>query len=405
MEKKERQNSIMLISSRSISRIGDIMFDFANNTFLASMSPKSLSLVGTYQILENIISVVFNLFGGVIADRFRRKKIIIAADSISGIICIGLSLIGTEKWLIYAVVIANVILAFLNSFSAPSYKAFTKEIVEKKNISSVNSYLETASTIIKVAIPLVAVSLYRWLGIHGVLLLDGISFLASGVLLLFISPIIEEVASKEKFSLTTIGRDLKSGFSYLFNQKQILIIIILSALVNFFLAAYNLLLPYSNQMFPEISKQLYGIFLAAEAVGGLIGASVSSTIKKEITGNRLLMSLGLSGISLSISPVLYYSFYNSIILSLSPAFFSLFLTIFNIQFFSFIQREVDNGFLGRIFGIVFTIAILFMPIGTGIFAIILRPSYTYNLSLVGLAVIVLSLLFGYLLRKYQSSTE
>ncbi|MET3192570.1 UNVERIFIED_ORG: arginine decarboxylase-like protein [Streptococcus infantarius] len=31
----------------------------------------SMVLVGVYQALENIMGVLFNLFGGVIADRFR----------------------------------------------------------------------------------------------------------------------------------------------------------------------------------------------------------------------------------------------------------------------------------------------------------------------------------------------
>lgn len=61
---------------------------------------------------------------------------------------------------------------------------------------------------------------------------------------------------------------------------------------------------------------------------------------------------------------IYYMFRNVIILAFTPALFSLFLSIFNIQFFSIVQRDVDNEFLGRVFGIIFTVAILFMPLGT-----------------------------------------
>lgn len=76
MKKTEINNTIWFIGSKSISKIGDIMFDFANNTFLAGISPHSLSLVGIYQSMESIIGILFNLFGGVIADRFKRKKIL-----------------------------------------------------------------------------------------------------------------------------------------------------------------------------------------------------------------------------------------------------------------------------------------------------------------------------------------
>lgn len=58
MNKKEQQNTYLLVGSRIISRVGDIMFDFANNTFLSSVNVKSLMLVGIYQTLENIISVI-----------------------------------------------------------------------------------------------------------------------------------------------------------------------------------------------------------------------------------------------------------------------------------------------------------------------------------------------------------
>lgn len=94
------------------------MFDFANNTFLSSVNVKSLMLVGIYQTLENIISVIFNLFGGVLSDNFQRKRIIILTDILSGVLCLALSFISNQQWLIYAVVITNIILAFSHHFQA-----------------------------------------------------------------------------------------------------------------------------------------------------------------------------------------------------------------------------------------------------------------------------------------------
>lgn len=92
MRKIEQKNTGLLVTSSTISKIGDTLFDYVNNSFLASMNMNSMFLVGVYQALENIIGAVFNLFGGVIADRFRRKKIIILTDFLSGVICIFLSL-------------------------------------------------------------------------------------------------------------------------------------------------------------------------------------------------------------------------------------------------------------------------------------------------------------------------
>ena len=403
MKRMKKKNILYLVSSKGISKIGDIIFDFANNTFLAGLNPTSLSLIAIYQSLESVIGVLFNLFGGVIADSFKRKKIIVATNFLCGFACIILSFISREQWLVYAIVLTNVFLAFMSAFSGPSYKAFTKEIVKKDSISQLNSLLETTSTVIKVTVPMIAIFLYKLLGIHGVLLLDGLSFLIAALLILFVVPINEEVVTKDKMTISKILNDLKTGFKYVYSHKSIFIIIVLSALVNFFLAAYNLLLPYSNQMFGEISSRLYGTFLTAEAIGGFVGAILSGFVNKSLLSKRLILFLACSGMMLMLVIPLYFIFHNVIILAFSPALFNLFLSIFNIQFFSIVQRDVDNEFLGRVFGIIFTIAILFMPIGTGFFSVVLNPNNTFNLFIIGASITVLSLVFGILFKRYNMS--
>ncbi|HGS2010000.1 TPA: macrolide ABC transporter permease, partial [Streptococcus pneumoniae] len=174
--------------------------------------------------------------------------------------------------------------------------------------------------------------------------------------------------------------------------------------VNFFLAAYNLLLPYSNQMFGEISDGLYGVFLTAEAIGGFIGAILSGVINKTLSSKRLMVFLSCSGLMLMLSTPLYFLFQNFIILAFSPALFSLFISIFNIQFFSIVQREVDTEFLGRVFGIIFTVAILFMPVGSGFFSVVLNPNNTFNLFIIGVSITILSLIFSTLLKRYDKNS-
>lgn len=403
MENKKTKNISYLVMSKGVSKIGDIMFDFANNTFLAGLNPTSLSLVAIYQSLEKVIGVLFNLFGGVIADSFKRKKIIIGTNFLSGIACIVLSLISKEQWLVYAIVITNVILAFMSAFSGPSYKAFTKEVVKEDSISKLNSLLETTSTVIKVTIPMVAIFLYNILGVRGVLLLDGLSFLMAALLILFVTPVNEEVDTKEEMTISGVFNDLKVGFKYVYSHKPIFIIIILSALVNFVLAAYNLLLPYSSQMFEGISDRFYGSFLTAQAIGGFLGSILSGFVNRSLSSRRLLLFSACSGLMLMLTAPLYFIFHNLIILIFSPALFSLFLSIFNIQFFSIVQRDVDNEFLGRVFGIIFSVAILFMPLGTVFFSVVLNPNNTFNIFIIGVSITVLSLIFSTLLKSYDRS--
>ena len=82
----------------------------------------------------------------------------------------------------------------------------------------------------------------------------------------------------------------------------------------------------------------------------------------------------------------------------------LFLTIFNIQFFSIVQRDVASDYLGRVFGIIFTIAVLFMPIGSGVFSFMLKTTFLFNFSIVGVGMIILAVIFRLVFsrkNKYQ----
>ncbi len=225
----------------------------------------------------------------------------------------------------------------------------------------------------------------------------------AALLILFVTPVNEEVDTKEEMTISGVFNDLKVGFKYVYSHKPIFIIIILSALVNFVLAAYNLLLPYSSQMFEGISDRLYGSFLTAQAIGGFLGSILSGFVNRSLSSRRLLLFSACSGLMLMLTAPLYFIFHNLIILIFSPALFSLFLSIFNIQFFSIVQRDVDNEFLGRVFGIIFSVAILFMPLGTVFFSVVLNPNNTFNIFIIGVSITVLSLIFSTLLKRYDRS--
>lgn len=400
MKKIEKRNTGLLIFSNAISKAGDLMFDFANKTFLVSLNMRSLYLVGIYQFLESIIGAFFNLFGGVIADRFKRKKIIILTDYLSGIACICLSFVTINRVLLYGIVLTNVALAILSSFSSPAYKAITKEVVEADNIAKTNSYVQTVSTIIKVLVPLFAIAMYRYIGINGILLLNGLSFISSAIIISIVKPILDEKQEKEINSVSNIVNDLKSGFKFVYSQKDIFQLLVFVSLVNFCLAGYELLLPYGNVMFPNVEGNVYGMFLIYEAAGGVIGAFLSSKVSKELSILSLTKYAGLSGVALFLTPILYIFQPNLMFISLSPFCYRVLSTIFNIQFFSYIQKTVANDFLGRVFGIIYAIAVLFSPIGTAIFSSILIPNYIYNLSIIGIGVVVLSLIFSFKLKRY-----
>lgn len=70
-------NGIKLLSSRAVSKLGDVFYDYGNSTWIASMGGLGQKILGIYQIVELLVSIVLNPFGGALADRFQRRKILL----------------------------------------------------------------------------------------------------------------------------------------------------------------------------------------------------------------------------------------------------------------------------------------------------------------------------------------
>ena len=76
----------------------------------------------------------------------------------------------------------------------------------------------------------------------------------------------------------------------------------------------------------------------------------------------------------------------------------LFMTIFNIHFFTQVQTKIDGEYLGRVLSTIFTLAILFMPIAKGVMTFL--PSVQLaSFLIIGLGVILLSLVSMFYIQR------
>lgn len=88
-----------------------------------------------------------------------------------------------KSFFIYAILIINIALAILSSFRNPAYKAIFREIVYREHINKVNSILEIAKEIVQICGPTGAVIISHFLGNTIALVVDGITFIISGLLI------------------------------------------------------------------------------------------------------------------------------------------------------------------------------------------------------------------------------
>lgn len=85
------RHAVQLIARGAINRMGNMLYDYGNSVWLASMGTVGKTVLGIYQISELVTSILVNPFGGVISDRFSRRKILMTTDLVCGLLCLNLS--------------------------------------------------------------------------------------------------------------------------------------------------------------------------------------------------------------------------------------------------------------------------------------------------------------------------
>ena len=387
------RHAVQLISRGAINKIGNMLYDYGNSVWLASMGTIGKTVLGIYQISELVTGILVNPFGGVISDRFSRRKILMTTDLVCGLLCLGISFITNDSLMIAALIFANIVQAIAFAFSRTANKAIITEVVDKDEIVTYNAHLELVLQVVGVSSPVFSFLVLQFASLHATLLLDALTFFIAFVLVAFLPKEEAKAQEKKPFTGKDIFSDMKDGLDYIWHQKEIFFLLLVASSVNFFFAAFEFLLPFSNRLYGV--KGAYATILTLGAIGSIIGALIANKFKSSM--EMLLFLLILTGVGvfmmgLPLPPLL--SFSGNLVCEL-------FMTIFNIHFFTQVQTKVEGDYLGRVLSTIFTLAILFMPVAKGLMTWL--PSVRVeSFLLIGAGVILFSLLAQVVAKKLQA---
>ena len=390
------RHAVQLISRGAITKIGNMLYDYGNSVWLASMGTIGKTVLGIYQISELVTGILVNPFGGVISDRFSRRKILMTTDLVCGLLCLAISFIRNDRWMIAALIVANIVQAIAFGFSRPANKAIITEVVEKEEIVTYNAHLELVLQVVSVSSPVFSFLVLQFASLHATLLLDALTFFIAFVLVAFLPKEVAKVQEKKQFTGKDIFSDIKEGLDYIWHQKDVFFLLLVASGVNFFFAAFEFLLPFSNRLYG--GKGAYATILTLGAIGSILGALVANKMKSSM--KILLFLLIMAGVGVFIMGLPlppYLSFSGNLVCEF-------FVTIFDIHVFSQVQTKVEDDYLGRVLSTIYTLAVLFMPIAKGLMTWL--PSVRMeSFHLIGAGVILFSLLAQLVAKQLQSKEQ
>lgn len=250
------------------STIGTFMQTFAQAWLVYSMT-NSAFLLGVDGFLSTGPMLLFSLFGGVIADRVERRKIMLLSQYLQMAFALILALlIYIHQIKVWHIFVMSFLTGSVQSFSGPAYASLLPLLVDRKDVPNAIAMNSMQFNLARVLGPALGGIVFGVWGPAACFTLNGISFIA--VIIAYAMIVIPPV--HEQSRPTGILHEMKEGFRFVIARRNLLLLTFL-AFVGTFLG-----MPLFT-MLPVVAKSVFGLgprglsLLQADyGVGSVIGA-------------------------------------------------------------------------------------------------------------------------------------
>jgi predicted MFS family arabinose efflux permease len=257
-----------------VSLVGTWMQSTAQGYLVYELT-HSASYLGIVAFASGFPTILFTLYGGVIADRISRRKVILIAQSAMMVLAFILATLTFTKLVQpWHIVILAFLLGVANAFDAPARQSFIVEMVDREDLANAIALNSTIFNLGTVIGPTVAGLVYAWLGPAWCFTINGVSFIAVITALLsmkmaYVRPPIEKIPSLEK---------LKEGLKFVFHEKRIRLILSYLGIISIFGFSLMTLMPAWAVKILGGDVRTNGLLLSARGLGALIGALIIAYI-------------------------------------------------------------------------------------------------------------------------------
>ena len=262
----------LLWSGMCVSLLGDGVFIVAMawQIYALSNTPTALAVVG---IAMTVPTILFLLVGGVVSDRFDRRRVMLAADVGRGLAVAAiavLSLTGALELWHMVVLVAG--FGAATAFFGPAFDAIVPDVLPARLLPQANSLDQFVRPIaLRLAGPAVGGLLIDGVGVGWAFALNAATFAVSAAALLAMAPIARTVRTAGG----SMGGDIRAGFAYVRRHVWLWGTFASAAIAYLlFMGPAEVLLPYVVKNALHGSASDLGLVFAAGGVGSVGCAAV-----------------------------------------------------------------------------------------------------------------------------------
>jgi MFS family permease len=272
-----RNRDYALLWSGQLGHSASLWVETIARNWLIWELTKEGTMLATVNLLRAIPMLVFGVFAGVVADRVDKRKLLIIAKTFTLINKLVLAtLIVTGRVEVWHVLLTAFLMGVSMSFEMPTRTALIPNLVKGEELNSAIALNSAAMNVTRIVGPAIAGMLLAPIGTGGVY------FVSSGVYVAtLVATIIMRVPPEsQRKSEVSMWADMSEGFRYVWREKQVLTMMLLSLIPMVIAWPYMTLLPMIADKVLFIGSAGYGWMYSAAGAGALVSVLVIATLTR-----------------------------------------------------------------------------------------------------------------------------
>lgn len=269
-----------------VSFLGSWMQTVAQGWVVYEITNSKL-LLGLLGFIGSLPTTMFSLFGGVVADRIEKRRLVLTTQvlfAINALVLAVLVLSGrVEFWHIAVIAVLN---GLITAIDAPARQAMVMDLVGEQFVTVGVAMNSAAFNTARVLGPAIAGKLIEVANAGWCFLLNAMSYIAI-VFALWRIPRSPVQAPVQRLS---VWSELREGLSYAYRDGLLRSLILLDCAISIFAMSYATLMPVFARDILQVGKQGLGNMFSATGIGALTGALILAKVAGTVPRGRVVIT-------------------------------------------------------------------------------------------------------------------
>lgn len=352
----KHRNFRILYPANALSNIGTWTQRVAQDWLVLELTNNDAASLGLVTAIQFLPAMLLSLYGGLLADRFSKRKLLLLTNFGAGLSSVVLGILvvthSVELWHVFALAL---LLGIFTAIDSPIRVSFTSELVGKDDLANAVSLNSANFNVGRLVGPALSGYLIYYFGTGPSFLINTATYAVMVATLLVIRDKDLHITTKPQRA-----NKLAEAFTYVRGRKDLMLVMLTVLFTTTFGLNFQIFIALMATKEFGMGPDQFGALGSILAVGSLSGALIAARLEKHRTTKNILRGATLFAVLVMASAYLPSAMMYAAMLPIMGA--TVLLTLISAN--TYVQSNTDSALRGRVMGIYLMIFMGGTPIGS-----------------------------------------